>query len=154
MSEPLAYLLTWTTYGTWLPGDPRFWVKKNGGFQSPDLARERAAAELLKEPTFRLSDQQRQLVEATIAAHCAIRGWRLHAINCRTNHVHVVVTAAVHPDRVVGQFKSWCTRRLNESLLAVNSEGRRQLWTEGSSTRYINDDLGLEGAITYVRDAQ
>lgn len=28
MSEPLAYFITWTTYGTWLPGDPRGWVKE------------------------------------------------------------------------------------------------------------------------------
>ncbi|MCA9109357.1 MAG: hypothetical protein KDA52_05390 [Planctomycetaceae bacterium] len=26
MSEPLAFFLTWTTYGTWLPGDERGWV--------------------------------------------------------------------------------------------------------------------------------
>ena len=26
MPEPLAYYLTWTTYGTWLPGDERGWV--------------------------------------------------------------------------------------------------------------------------------
>jgi len=23
MPDPLAFFLTWTTYGTWLPGDPR-----------------------------------------------------------------------------------------------------------------------------------
>ena len=28
--EPLAYFLTWTTYGTWLPGDERGWVAKPG----------------------------------------------------------------------------------------------------------------------------
>ena len=26
--EPLAYFLTWTTYGTWLPGDERGWNRK------------------------------------------------------------------------------------------------------------------------------
>ena len=36
MDEPLAYFLTWTTYGTWLPGDGRGWVEKNGAiFASP-----------------------------------------------------------------------------------------------------------------------
>ena len=27
--EPLAYFLTWTTYGTWLPGDERGWSRKD-----------------------------------------------------------------------------------------------------------------------------
>ena len=28
LGEPLAYFLTWTTYGTWLPGDERGWNRK------------------------------------------------------------------------------------------------------------------------------
>ena len=28
IGEPLAYFLTWTTYGTWLPGDERGWNRK------------------------------------------------------------------------------------------------------------------------------
>ena len=27
MQPPLAYFLTWTTYGTWLPGDERGWIE-------------------------------------------------------------------------------------------------------------------------------
>jgi hypothetical protein len=34
--EPLAYFLTWTTYGSWLPGDQRGWVAKPGQFRAPD----------------------------------------------------------------------------------------------------------------------
>ena len=30
MEETLAYFLTWTTYGSWLPGDERNWVDKRG----------------------------------------------------------------------------------------------------------------------------
>jgi len=35
MPDPLAYFLTWTTYGTWLPGDERGWVLKGKGFNCP-----------------------------------------------------------------------------------------------------------------------
>ena len=43
MPAPLAYLITWTTYGTWLPGDQRGWVEDGTfGIQAPDgLARPR-----------------------------------------------------------------------------------------------------------------
>ena len=27
MDDPLAFFLTWTTYGTWLPGDERGWSR-------------------------------------------------------------------------------------------------------------------------------
>ena len=33
---PIAFFLTWSTYGTWLPGDARGWVEYQHGFQLPD----------------------------------------------------------------------------------------------------------------------
>jgi hypothetical protein len=35
LPEPLAYFLTWPTYGTWLPGDERGWVQYRHGLQPP-----------------------------------------------------------------------------------------------------------------------
>ena len=43
LPEPLAYFLTWPTYGTWLPGDERGWVEYRHGWQLPDPARKREA---------------------------------------------------------------------------------------------------------------
>src|SRR5260370_31542922 len=93
MEEPLAYYLTWTTYGTRLPGDVRGWVAKPGQFRAPDAQRKEAAQRLMTESDLTLDLEQRCLVEDTIADHCRIRGWHLHALNGRTQHVHVVVTA-------------------------------------------------------------
>src|SRR5690242_8249973 len=86
MADPLAYFLTWTTYGTWLPGDERGWVERPGQFRSPNPGLEAAARSLLKEAPCVLNHEQRRLVEQTIAKHCAIRGWHLHVVNCRTTH--------------------------------------------------------------------
>src|SRR5215208_5502449 len=91
---PLAYFLTWTTYGTWLPGDDRGWTKRGKGQQLPDFYRMFASALRMTEDAIVLSPQQRLAVEETIREHCRIRGWTLHAVNCRTNHVHVVFTGA------------------------------------------------------------
>lgn len=38
--DPIAYFLTWVTYGTWLPGDERGWVDYQQGFQLPDSDKE------------------------------------------------------------------------------------------------------------------
>ncbi len=135
--EPLAYYLTWTTYGTWLPGDERGWVAKPGEFRAPDPKREEAARKLMTESALTLDVEQRCIVEDTIADHCRIRGWHLHARNCRTQHVHVVVTApGVHPKVVMDQFKAWCTRRLKElerSRCPHDGVIRQSWWTQGGS---------------------
>src|SRR5687767_7907333 len=114
MNEPLAYFLTWPTYGTWLPGDERGWVKKNKGFQAPDWKVEYEARRKLTEAPCEFDDGQRAIVETTIRLHCAYRGWTLLAVSCRTNHVHVVVNVAIAADIVVRELKAWCTRRLKE----------------------------------------
>jgi hypothetical protein len=99
---PLAFFLTWTTYGTWLPGDERGWVAKPGQFREPDANLEQEDSRRMTQPAVTLDPKQRQLVERTIADHCQIRGWHLHVVNCLTNHVHVVVTAAENcPEEVM-----------------------------------------------------
>jgi REP element-mobilizing transposase RayT len=149
--EPLAYFLTWTTYGTWLPGNDRGWSRKGEPEVQPanpffsEMARSR-----MKEREFTLSLGQRDLVEDTIRQHCEFRRWALHAVNARTNHVHAVVTAAGYrPEMVRDQFKAWCTRRLKEAGAA-----RHRFWTEGGSCRWINDEASLESAVVYVLEVQ
>ena len=106
MPEPLAYFLTWGTYGTWLPGDERGWTKYGKGWQRPAPIRELEAAALMTDDACRLDREQRQLVERTIAEVCRHRGWHLHAVNCRSNHLHVVVTSGRAPKVVRSQLES------------------------------------------------
>ncbi len=162
MPEALAYFLTWPTYGTWLPGDERGWVQYKKGFQPPDAIRKLEAAARMTEDACILDPAQRSVVEKTIADHCRIRGWVLHVVNCRTNHLHVVVTANRDPDQVREQFKAWCTRKLKERErsrletdgLARARRVREKWWAERGSCRHIGDEESLEAAILYVRDGQ
>src|SRR5437868_5057595 len=101
LGYPLAYFITWTTYGSWLPGDARGWVDKVSKIvQQPDPYLESAARQAMTEEDVVLSRQQRDLVDGIIVRHCQIRTWQLHARNARTNHIHVVVTAALDGDEV------------------------------------------------------
>jgi len=107
MDEPVAYFLTWVTYGTWLPGDSRGWVEYRRGWHRPDLIVELESAARMTEDACRLSSQQRHVVETQLAETCDHRGWHLHAVNCRSNHVHVVVTATgVKPKKIRTDLKS------------------------------------------------
>ena len=147
----IAYFSTWTTYGTWLPGDERGWFAAGKGIQPADRMRRLTAALSMTESAITLDTPQRRLVEEVITKHCAIRGWSLHAVNCRSNHVHVVVSAN---DRAIEvpreQFKSWSTRKLKESAGAAC----RQWWSERGWDLYLDDERALHDAILYVTEGQ
>ena len=159
MPAPLAYLITWTTYGTWLSGDERGWVESGKmGIREPDVARKQQTVKRMKsEPVF-LCPDERQLAEETIRKHCEIRKWELHALNIRTNHVHLVITAPVVPEKVMSQFKAWCSRRLNENLqparIASEDDLAQKWWTKHGSTKWINDESYMRNAIRYVLEGQ
>jgi hypothetical protein len=155
----LAYFLTWTIYGTWLSGDERGWIKKRtAGIQPPNWRLQDEMRDRMVEETTTLSDVQRRIVEETIAAHCAIREWQSHAVNARTNHVHVVVAADRDPDDVMNQLKAWCSRKLSDHAslkerVAVKA-GRRHWFTEGGDKELIYDEDHLRSAIRYVLEGQ
>src|SRR5271166_5362901 len=93
MTYPLAWFITWTTYGTWLHGDAR------GSFLDrtylrPTRELERANRSAMTGEIVYMSDRQRAIVETTLVNECSAQGWQLHARNVRTNHVHLVVSAA------------------------------------------------------------
>lgn len=159
MADPLAFFITWSTYGTWLPGDERGWIEYRRGWQLPNPVRQLEAEAAMTENACILDSEQRELVERTIADHCEKRAWQLHAVNCRTNHLHVVVSANCHPKKVRAQFKAWCTRRLKELDVTRNGNRpgfvvRENWWAERGSGRYINNESGLEAAVIYVIDGQ
>lgn len=151
MTAPLAYFLTWTTYGNWLPGDERGWITRPATGIMPasrPLSDDRRAR--LGHAPIILSNHERETVHDTIVDHCTIRGWTAHAVNVRTNHVHVVVSAKPDPDTVAKQFKAWCSRRLN----ALRNPPPRHWWTRGESTPYINSEAELADVMDYVLNRQ
>jgi len=164
-SDSLAYFITWTCYGTWLPGDDRGWTKWQKGQKIPQPLLADWCKEQMTEEPIVLTVQQRTIVEETIAKHCEIRYWYLHAVNCRSNHCHVVVTASNHNgEQVRDQLKAWCTRRLKQAAEqeSMKAEGRKpsgdsareNWWTRNGSVRYLFDNASLEAAIRYTLDAQ
>jgi REP element-mobilizing transposase RayT len=150
MPRPLAYFISWTTYGTWLPGDERGWVDAGKvGVRTPNPSRREFAEEQMADDPVLLTVEQRRVVHETVEAHCKLRGWKLYAVNARTNHVHVVVTADCDPETVMNQLKAWCSRRLNERF-----ERRAVWWTRHGSTKWINDEEYLHNALHYVLNRQ
>ena len=153
----LAYHIVWTTYGTWLSGDTRGWMKKGERVVQPadpevELVHR---ARMVEEPVI-LTPEQRALIEKTVADHCRIRGWLLHIVRARTNHVHVVVTAERDPIEVRDQFKAWCSRKLSDAAglttVVAKKAGRRHWFTEGGDAEFIDSEEYLHNAIRYVAE--
>ncbi len=111
------WLLTWTTYGTWLPGDERGFVgavrQNSDGTQAThnqpgtEYDRERPHLEgfakaTQKLPTSRLTREQAAAVCKQIQATAAIRQWKLFAIAVMANHVQKAAHQGRHQPPVRG----------------------------------------------------
>jgi REP element-mobilizing transposase RayT len=154
-SDPLAFFLTWTAYGSWLPGDDRGWVDGHGEVHGPEPQQQVLALRRMAEEAVVFDPLQRVAVEEAITAHCRVRGWHLHAVECRSQHVHVVVTAVDRAaDDVMKQFKSWATRALKVITGARGLPSRTRWWTEGGSRRQIFCEGDLASVVSYVRECQ
>jgi REP element-mobilizing transposase RayT len=156
--DVLAFFITWTCYGTRLPGDKRGWTKWRKGDQLPQPKLENWCRDQMTETALLLDTTQREIVNQVVRDHCKTRGWTLHAVNCRSNHCHVVVTAVDYDgEQVRDQFKSWAKRKLKEDQRAqadFAGDIREHWWTRKGSVRELFDDESLEAAIRYTIEAQ
>jgi REP element-mobilizing transposase RayT len=107
---------------------------------------------LLKSDAMTLDSQQRQSVERALREVCEHRGWLLHAMGVRRNHVHVVVsTGGFKPERALNAFKAYATRRLR-------ADGRwnktHSPWADRGSKKYLWTERSMSIAIDYVINGQ
>ena len=151
--QPLAYLITFRTYGTWLHGDERHSVDRHGKniYGTPKVLPSRNLNRMMNEnrasAEFILDGRKRMIVDRAIREVCRLRQYRLHALHVRTNHAHTVVASARKPEIVMNAFKSNATRELRVAgLVSVD----QQVWSRGGSTRYLWKPAHLEGAVDYV----
>ena len=151
MIDSHTLFITWTTYGSWLPGDVRGWRKTRAGTQKPQPLLANWCRERMKEEAVLLNEKQRRAVEQVFIRHAEIRGWELHTVNVRSNHIHVVVTADRPPNQVRDQFKANATRVLRELDEPVKNE---KIWTRGGDVQLIDGESELESVIRYVSEAQ
>ena len=155
--EPIAYLITFRTYGTWLAGDERGSVDKYHNVRGTPYAvsseaRKNIQADRLKSPPFLLNAKCRKLVEEAIREVCAHRGWSLIALHVRTNHAHVVSSGVATPGKMLNDFKSYSTRKLRENgewnydhSPWVDKGSKRNLWNEdhiGFARNYVLNGQG------------
>lgn len=154
---PLAYLITFRCYGTWLHGDERGATDRfHNRYQSPYLSpnekwRHYNARALKGQPVY-LNATQREAVETAIHQTCVLRDWILRALNVRTNHVHIVVAIGEgRPELALNAFKANATRQMRQSGCWPCAHSP---WADKGSNRYLWNERSVERAIDYVINGQ
>ena len=153
---PLAYFISFRTYGTWLHGDQRGSIDRfHNRYGDPYLpaneARQTRNHKRLKTDPFMLAAQARRSVETAIRETCSIRKWHLQAFNVPTNHIHTVVTASRKPELVLNALKSNATRRLREDQLWTHQFSP---WADKGSKIRLWNERSVANAINYVLNGQ
>jgi REP element-mobilizing transposase RayT len=165
------WFLSSTFYGNWLPG-------AEGGFVSrvrdrrpdepPSEARHehdrlgtpcdralaglhRHAQGLLKCEPIRLTRPHADALLTQFQETATHRGWELRAVAIMVNHVHLVVGVLGDPEpkKVLGDFKAYGSRKLNQGWGKPPSG---TWWTYDGSKRKVKDEAHLRAVIEYVRN--
>lgn len=154
---PLAYFITFHTYGTWFHGDNRGSVapgqnQPGSPTIAPDQHRVDREAAALRQPPFIIDAFARTVIDSAIREVAIHRDWKIHALNIRTNHVHIVITAPDHtPERVMNDLKAWSTRGLRDHT-CISPDTR--VWSRHGSTRWLNTIASFSRACEYAANEQ
>jgi REP element-mobilizing transposase RayT len=146
---PLAYHITWGTYGTRLHGCDRPHVDRDHNQYGAPLAptdpiREAASRDRMKEEPVYLTIEERALVKQAIEDLVRRYGWKLHTLAVQKDHVHVILTAPRDGEPLRDALKAVASKWLNKRF------GARQWWAEKGSAKYLFEQSYFENAFDYV----
>ena len=144
MAKMLGYMVTWTTYGTWLQGDERMWVK-DGKVLEGNVGLYESNKASLKSERVKLNKQEQEIVRQAILKMACGLGQKIYALAVCLNHVHIVVG---NFDEMIGKI---VVRYKKVSTMALRKNGfSGKVWTKGYDKRYCLNEKALKARIEYV----
>ncbi|MGB2985631.1 MAG: class I tRNA ligase family protein, partial [Phycisphaerae bacterium] len=160
-----AVLLTWTTYGSWLPGDERGFVSRvpqaDGShvihnipgepYDANDSQVRGSAQEKMQGPSVLLDLDQARTLMRVIANVSERHGIEPLAVAILANHVHVLCQSEFSGEELLQLFKGNGSRVLNAQYRLGKSP---RWWTKGGSTRWSKKPADLTAAINYVKNQE
>jgi len=123
------------------------WIVSAGIWNLPPLLHQMRVRRM-KHARYTLTQEEAFIVLDAIQEVCLCRGWGLTAAHIRSTHAHAVVDTAASPQRVIGDFKAYASRRLN----MVNDRAIR--WAAGGNAARLSSREAIEAAANYVADQQ
>jgi REP element-mobilizing transposase RayT len=146
MSKIVGYMVTWTTYGSWLRGDERGFVANGQVLAgSPEVLQ--ADRKRQKSPSVRLNGRKIKLIRQVIFKEAGRIGHEIEALAVCTNHVHLLARShSEFVEELVGRYKSLTTR----VLWQYGRQGR--IWTKGYDNRFSFSEEEFTARIKYVQN--
>ncbi len=146
MAKTAGYMVTWTTYGSWLQGDKRRYVK-DGKVLDGDEHIYSLCKKLQKSPAVKLTSKEKTVVHQTIITEAEGTGQQVEALAVCSNHVHLVARWSYH---LIGKIVS---RYKNAAMFALGNLGRSgRIWTRGYDRRFCFTEDELVRCIKYVKN--
>ena len=162
LDHPLAFHITFGTYGMRLHGDHRGTVLRARNrpgepiIGRDDIWTEIERSKLTFDPVV-LDLHQRQFVEQVIPSICDRGGWRHYISAAQRDHVHVLLEATAEGMSVRRWLKRWLGQTLSErwpDVMSIRSRASSGVkptwWAEGGSVRWVWDEKYLETAYAYI----
>ncbi len=158
-----TWLLTWTTYGSWLPGDERGFVGRvpaesgkhvvhNLPGTSYDADRqelEDAARERMQGRPVKLDQQTADTALAACVEAARAHDISLLALSIMPDRVHLLCQGEQDGAKLMQLFKGISARRLSQAHALTDAP---RWWTKSGSRRYIPKGADLQPAVRYVCD--
>ncbi len=144
MARTLGYMITFTTYGTWLQGDKRGFVKNGKTYAGNQSLADSNKQNLCNNPV-RLLKIHRAIAAKAIFEKAGRIGQKILALAVCSNHVHLVADYVPVP---IGKVVSYYKNSAQAALRKVGLTGR--VWTKGFDKRYCFDEQALKSRIDYV----
>lgn len=145
MATMLGYMLTWTTYGSWLQGDNRSYVK-DGKILEKNEGLRKANMKKLKADIVELTPQEQEMVREAILNKAETLGQKIYSMAVCSNHVNIVAQRISESiEMVVSHYK-------NAARLALRANGFvGKVWTRGFDKRFCFNRQQLKSRIEYVQ---
>ena len=137
-------MLTWTTYGTWLQGDKKGYVK-NGKIYGENESLRKCNLSKMKTRKFVLGTQAQNIVKQSILEEADKMVQQVYASSVSATHVHIVVN---NTDEMISDVISRYKKTATKKLRAAGFTG--EVWTRGYDVRYCFDEKELHSRVEYV----
>jgi REP element-mobilizing transposase RayT len=137
-------MITFTTYGTWLQGDERGFVKDGKTYAANQSLADSNKQKLAENPV-KLSKNNRAIAAKSIFEKANRIDQKILALAVCSNHVHIVVDYVPIP---MGKIVSYYKNAAQISLRKAGLAGR--ISTKGFDKRYCFDEQALKSRIDYV----
>ena len=144
MARTLGYMITFTTYGTWLQGDEWGFVKEGNIFAGNQSLADSNKQNLSRNPV-RLSKTHRAIAADAIVEKASQLNQEILALAVCSNHVHIVADYIPTP---IGKVVSYYKNAAQVALRKTGLSGR--VWTKGFDKRFCFDEQTLQSRIDYV----